>query len=103
MTAAQILMLFLGLPLAILAMGLRRALGGRRFLILVLCAAGIALYDLLVGQILTRLGVEAWSFVGDDPAGRRQTFLAVGGCAWLGMLAAVLLRFRGRGSEGGAL
>ena len=97
MTTEQLLLLFFGLPLSILGMGLRRALGARGYLLMLLGATAAAAYDLVLEDALRRYG---HGLPIPDPFGRgmlRAFGLFVLGGALLGALGGVLVRYRGRG------
>lgn len=98
MSAAQILLLFFGLPLAILVMGLRRAIGAGRMLVLVLGAGALGTYGLLLKMVTSRTGGSTWAPVPDDLPAPARELVWIGAAALLGMLGAALVRFRGQGS-----
>ena len=97
-TSDHIFFLFLGLPLSILGMGLRRALGAKRMGLLLLGASFVAIYDLLLEAGLRRIG-HGFPLPAAGGAGmlRGLGLFTLGG-ALLGALGGVLMRFRGRGS-----
>lgn len=96
MDAPRIYLLFFGLPLAILGLGLRRAVGSARMLALVALSAAVGLYGLLAEEVMQRIGHglpaplhESWS--------RAHALLPLCvGAALLGALGVVLVRFRAR-------
>jgi hypothetical protein len=98
MTDHQLLLLFFGLPLAILGMGLRRALGWRALFLLILVSGGVAIYAVLLEAGLRAAGI------GLPLAGAAARGIVLGfgpyaiGAALLGGLGGVLLRFQGRGA-----
>jgi hypothetical protein len=97
MTADQVLLLFFGLPLAILGLGLRRALG-RRLPLLLLAGTAAAAYGLVLETALHRLGhgLPLPVLGGQTMARGFGLFCLAAGI--LGALAGALLRYRGRGA-----
>ena len=97
MTTDQLLLLFFGIPLSILGMGLRRALGGRGILLLFFSGTAAGLYALLLEAFLHRLG-HGLPLPGPPAQGLVHGYglFALGG-GLLGALGAVLVRFRGQG------
>lgn len=97
MDALQIYFIFFGLPLVILGLGMRRAIGAPRMLLLILVSTVIGLYGLLAEMIAAALGHglpvpthAAW--------GRARMLLPVCvAAAILGALGVVLIRCRTRG------
>ena len=97
MSSDQILLLFFGLPLAILGMGLRRALG-RNFVLILLAGSAAAAYGLILETYLSRMGRGLPLPVSPQESIARGFGLYCLGAALLGALAGTLLRYRGRGS-----
>jgi len=98
MSSDQILLLFFGLPLAILGVGLRRALGPRILLVL-LAGAAAACYALILETALLRSGrgLPLPMIPGGSVARAFGLYCLAAGI--LGALAATLLRLRGKGSR----
>jgi hypothetical protein len=96
MTHDQILLLFFGLPLAILGLGLRRALG-RKMLLVLLGGAVAGVFGLVLETALVRAGHGlALPLAPGQSLGRSEGLFCLA-AALLGALGAVLLRYRGRG------
>jgi hypothetical protein len=97
MTSDQILLLFFGLPLAILGLGLRRALG-RRLPLVLIAGMTAGFYGLLLETVLRRLGhgLPLPLLPGQSLARGFGLFGLAAGL--LGALGGVLLRYRGRGA-----
>jgi hypothetical protein len=97
MDALQILLLFFGLPVAVLGLGLRRAVGAARMLGLVLASSAVGAYAL----------VAEWAARHADPVlpaplhpgwdWPRTLFPFCVAAALLGGLGVVLIRFRAGG------
>lgn len=98
MTSDKLLLLFFGLPLAILGMGMRRALGLRGFGSMLFGSMAVGAYGILLEIVLRRSGHGL-----PLPASAAGDFLrgfglfALGG-ALLGSLGGILVRFRGHGA-----
>jgi hypothetical protein len=98
MSDAQLLLMFFGLPLAILGVGLRRALGNLALLFVVLVSTVVTGYAVLLefwlgaaGHGLPLPGLRAHGLVrGFGP------FCL--GAVLLGALAGILIRYQGRGA-----
>jgi hypothetical protein len=98
LTNDQLLLLFFGLPLAILGMGLRRALGSQGFLLMLLAATVAAAYCVLVETGLRHLG-HGLPLPGEAARGLVRGFGPFAlGTALIGALGGVMVRFRGHGS-----
>jgi uncharacterized membrane protein YbhN (UPF0104 family) len=103
MTNDQLLLLFFGMPLAILGMGLRRALGPRGLLLMLLAAAATAIYGLLLQAGLQRLG-HGLPLPGLAARGMIRGFGPFClGISLIGALGGVMMRFRGQGSLAGGI
>ena len=103
MTPYKLILLFFGLPLSVLTLGLRRGLGTRALALLFLGANGVALYALAVEAMLRQFG---WGLplpsMETDGFHASRDFLRLFGPtvlagAWLGTLGGVLVRLRRRG------
>ncbi len=98
MTHDQILLLFFGLPLAVLGMGIRRSTGGGAFLLMLLGAVLVLVYAVGVDAVLQYFNLAP------EPPGTAARGLVRGfgpiawGAGMLGALGAALLRHRGAGS-----
>jgi len=94
----EVTLLLLGIPVSVLGIGLRRAMGVRGQVLLIGAAIAAGLYGALVQQLLGTLGAEP----GLRAATLRETVRdfspAMAGGVLIGGLGAVLLRFRGRGA-----
>lgn len=97
LTTIQLLVLFFGLPLSILGAGLRRALGGRGVLLLLLCGTVAGAYDLALEAVLHRLGHGLPLPVLHGEGIVRGFGLFAIGAGLVGGLGGALVRFRGRG------
>lgn len=98
MTQDQILLLFFGLPLAVLGVGIRRSVGGVAFLLVLLVSLLATAYAVGLDAVLQSEGL-----VSPAPgAAARGLVRGFGPMAWgaclLGALGAALLRHRGAGS-----
>jgi hypothetical protein len=97
-TDDQLLLMFFGVPLAVLGIGLRRALGNLALLAVILVSGALAAYAILLEWSLRLIGY------GLPLPGVRAQGLVRGfgpfciGATLLGALAGVLLRYQGRGS-----
>ncbi len=98
MTHDQIFLLFFGLPLAVLGMGIRRSTGSGAFLFMLLGALLVSVWALGLDAALQQVDLAP------DPPGTaaRGLLRGFGPMAWgtgmLGALGAALLRHRGHGS-----
>ena len=109
MTFDQLALVFFGIPLAVMALGLRRSLGPRGIVLVLIAALIVTVYAGFLETSLRRIGadlpVPAREFVSApaDPGRRgavsRMGLLHLSG-ALLGSLSGVLIRFRGEGSRG---
>ena len=97
MTTDQLLLLFFGIPLSVLGMGLRRALKGRGILLLLFSGTAAGIYALLLESFLHHIG-HGLPLPGTPTQGLVHGYglFALGG-GLIGALGAVLVRFRGQG------
>ena len=97
MTSEQLLLLFFGIPLSILGMGLRRALGPRGILLLLISGTAAGIYALFLEAILRRMG-HGLPLPGRPGQGLAHAWglFALGG-GLVGALGGALVRYRGRG------
>ncbi len=109
MSSNQILLMFFGLPLAILGVGMRRTIGSRATLYLLLVSTGLAVYAVLVESVLRAAGhglpIPMRAF-GEVPAPApsvvdlaRHLFGFSLVAVLLGVFGGALVRYRGRGSD----
>jgi hypothetical protein len=97
MTSDQLLMLFFGLPLGVLAMGLRRGLGGRGSLLLVPVCLLVALYGFGLERVAHAwgLGLPAPVRPGSGPVRAFLPFCVA--AVLVGAYGAAMVRLRRRG------
>ena len=96
MDALQIFALFFGIPLAILGLGLRHAIGTRRMLALLLLSSAVGLYGLLVESVLRMFGVDLPAPTHASWGSARVFLPFCVASAILGAFGVVLVRFRAR-------
>jgi hypothetical protein len=95
---AQLLLLFFGLPLVILGMGLRRATGNKGFLLVLLTASLVAVYAGLLEAGLRAAG-HGLPLPGARTAGLSRGFgLYALSASILGALGGIMMRYRTRGT-----
>ena len=103
MTPYRLLLLFFGIPLSVLTMGLRRAIGARAMALIFLGANAVALYAVGMETLLHHFGLAfpLPSMQVDGFHASRDLFRLVGPIAvagaWLGTLGCVLVRTRRKG------